>query len=148
MELKIIDVVVLTGSPGLHRVIKSDDKAIVIESLDQRKKRQLIKGNMLVSKLADISIYTDEDSEPLIHILKSIKEKYDNELPVTKKSSKDELNSFLASVLPNFDRERVYPSNIKKILGWYSILGNYEVEFDSETNDEEEVATGSETKDE
>lgn len=137
MSIEIKEVVALTGSPGLYRIVKADDRAIVVESMDEKRKRQLIKGNMLVSKLKDISIYTDEDSEPLVNILKTIKEKYGEELPVTKKSSKNELMDFLAELLPNFDDERVYPSNVKKLISWYNILQKFDVNFEIEEEEEE-----------
>lgn len=141
MELEIKDVVALTGTPGLHRIIKSDDQAIVVESLDERKRRQMIKGNMMVSKIMDISIYTEEDSEPLVKVLKSIEEKFGKDLPVVPKSSSADLLNFLGEVLPSFDRERVYPSNIKKLVGWYNILTSYGVAFEQEEADAAEVET-------
>ncbi len=138
MSIEIKDVVALTGAPGLHQVLKADDRAIVIESLDDRKKRQLIKGNMMISKLLDISIYTEEESEPLVNILKTMREKYGSELPITKKSSKDELMAFLGEILPDFDKERVYPSNVKKLISWYKILDAFEVSLEVADEEEEE----------
>ncbi|MEM7659097.1 MAG: DUF5606 domain-containing protein [Bacteroidota bacterium] len=140
MDVEIKDIVALTGAPGLFQVVKADDKAIVIESLDSRKKRQLVKGNMMVSKLMDVSIYTSDDSEPLVHILQNVKEKYGSELPVSKKSSKDELMEFLGSVLPDYDPERVYPSNVKKLLAWYRILNEMEVSLELPEEEEGEDA--------
>ena len=86
--------------------------------------------------MVDVSIYSESDSEPLVNILKSIQEKYGADLPVDKKSSKDQLMSFLKEVLPDFDSERVYPSNVKKLISWYDILSGYDVAF--EVEDEEE----------
>ena len=145
MSISIKDVVAVTGSPGLYQIIKSDEKALVVESIDENKKRQLIKGNMMVSKLIDVSIYTNEDSEPLIHILQSMQEKYPEELPVNKKSSKEELMGFLESVLPDFDAERVYPSNVKKLISWYKILQSYKVDLAWEAEEGEEKTTEADT---
>jgi len=84
------------------------------------------------------SIYTqDDESEPLVTVLQNIKEKYGSELPVSKKSSKDELMGFLGEVLPDFDAERVYPSNVKKMIGWYHILDAYDVDLVVEMEEEE-----------
>ena len=138
MSINIKDVVAITGAPGLYQVVKSDDRAVVVESLDAQRKRQMIKGNMMVSKLADISIYTVEDSEPLVNILKSIKEKYPDTLPVKKKSPNPALLSFLEEVLPNYDKERVYASNVKKLVGWYHILQEFEVDFELPQDEKEE----------
>ena len=137
MSLSIKDVVSISGSPGLYRILKSNDNVIVVESMDDRKRRQLIKGNMMVSKLMDVSIYTDDDSEPLVNVLKQIQEKFDKELPVTKKSSKDDLMGFLEDVLPNYDKERVYPSNVKKLISWYGIITEFEVDLDWEEEEDE-----------
>lgn len=148
MSIGIKDIVALTGAPGLHRIVKADDKAIIVESMDERKKRQMVRGNVMVSKLVDVSIYTDDESEPLVNILRTIKEKYGDALPVDKKSSKNDLIDFFSEVLPNFDKERVYASNIKKILGWYQLLTEQEIDWEVE---EEEEAAGEapteETKD-
>ncbi len=135
MSIPIKDVVAITGAPGLYQVVKADDKAIVVESIDAQRKRQMIKGNMMVSKLVDISIYTTQDSEPLQTILQNIHAKYGKELPVTKKSSGKALLEFLESVLPDYDEERVYASNVKKLVAWYKILMEYEVDLSSEEED-------------
>ncbi|MEZ4774763.1 MAG: DUF5606 domain-containing protein [Bacteroidia bacterium] len=138
-SVEIKDVVALAGAPGLHKILKADEKAIVVESMDDRKKRQLIKGNMVVTKLMDVSIYTDDDSEPLISVLKNIKEKYADGLPVNKLSSKDELMSFLEEVLPNYDKEKVYPSNVKKLVSWYEILEAFNVSLEVSTEETTEA---------
>lgn len=129
MSLSIKDIVAITGAPGLHKVVKTDDQAIIVESLDDKARRQRVKGSMMISKLMDISIYTQTDSEPLVHVLQQIKEKYDAALPVNKKSSNAELMDFLGEVLPGYDAERVYPSNVKKLVSWYEILTAYEVDL-------------------
>ena len=139
MSIAIKDVVAITGAPGLYKVLKADDKAIVIESMDDKKRRQLVKGNMMVTKLMDVSIYTNDDSEPLVTILQAIKEKYGSELPVTKKSSKDDLMGFLGELLPDYDDEKVYPSNVKKLISWYKILDAFEVDLTIEEEDEKEA---------
>lgn len=129
MSVSITDVVAITGQPGLFRLLKSNDNAIVVESLEAKPKRQLVKGNMMVSKLTDVSIYTEEDSEPLAEVLLKIKSDFGDELPITKKSSNTDLMEFLRKVLPDFDDERVYPSNVKKLVTWYNILIREKVDF-------------------
>lgn len=137
MSISITDVVAITGQPGLFRLLKSNDNAIVVESLEAKPKRQLVKGNMMVSKLTDVSIYTEDDSEPLAEVLLKIKSAHGDELPITKKSSNSDLMDFLRKVLPDFDDERVYPSNVKKLVTWYNILIREKVDF---TLPEEETA--------
>ncbi len=132
MNVSISDVVAITGQPGLYKLVKTNDEAIVVESLDEKARRQLIKGNMMVSKLTDVSIYTEEDSEPLPAILQKIHKQFGTELPVKKKSSNEELMQFLAKVLPEFDADRVYPSNVKKLVSWYTILMRENVDLSME----------------
>jgi len=145
MSISIKDVVAITGSPGLYQIVKADDKAIIVESIDEQKKRQLIKGNMMVSKLIDVSIYTNDESEPLVNVLKLIQEKFGESLPVHKKSNKSELMSFLGEVLPEYDAERVYPSNVKKMVAWYSIIREYNIDLDiAEEEENDEVESPSE----
>jgi hypothetical protein len=137
--MKLNDVVTLSGFPGLYKVVKADTKAVIIEALDSSKKRQRVSASMMVSKLSDISIYTENDeSEGLLTVLKSIKEKYSDTLPVNKKSSNDELMNFLGEVLPLYDKTKVYPSNVKKLVQWYGILLENEVEFEVEKEKEKE----------
>ena len=147
MALKLNDVVTFSGIPGLHKVVKADTKNVLIESLEANPKRQLVKGSIMVSKLSDISIYTDtEEGESLVKIFQAISEKYGKTLPVQKKSSNPELMDFLESVLPNYDKERVYASNVKKIVQWYEILMENEVLLEVEDTTEaegEEVAENS-----
>ena len=137
MSISFNDVVSVTGLPGLYQVIKNNDNSIVVESLDDKKKRQLIRGNMMVSKLTDVSIYTEDDSEPLLTVLQEIQKKFGKDLPVSKKSSKTELMDFLSGVLPSFDQERVYPSNVKKLIGWYKILNAFDIELKISKEEEE-----------
>lgn len=140
MSTPIKDVVSITGAPGLYRVVKADDKAIVVESMDAQKKRQLVRGNMMVSKLMDVSIYTDTESEPLVRVLQAIQEKYGDELPISKKSSNEDLMAFLYSVLPNFDEEKVYPSNVKKLIAWYKIIQEQDVDLRLEEAEDSDAA--------
>lgn len=146
MSIAFKDVVALTGAPGLYHIVKADDKAIVVESLDDKKKRQLVKGNMVVSKLVDVSIYTQSDSEPLVKVFQNMEEKFAGTLPVTKKSNKNELMGFLGEVLPDFDPERVYPSNVKKLIAWYHIMKGFEIvfELEEEAEGEQPAATAEE----
>ncbi len=140
MALKLNDVVTFSGIPGLHKVVKADSKNVLIESLEANPKRQLVKGSIMVSKLSDISIYTDsEEGESLVKIFNAISEKYGKTLPVHKKSSNPELLDFLESVLPNYDKERVYASNVKKMVQWYEILMENEVLLEVEDTTETEA---------
>ena len=96
-----------------------------------------------VSVLNDIAIYTYEEEVPLRNVLKTIAEKYENKEAINHKESNANLASFFSEVLPDYDEERVYTSNIKKIVQWYNILANAEFDFssikdsDAESDEEE-----------
>lgn len=144
--MKLNDVVTLSGFPGLYKVVKADTRAVIIEALDASKKRQRVSANLMVSKLSDISIYTENDeSEGLVTVLKNIKEKYGDATPVNKKSSNEELMNFLGEVLPQYDKEKVYASNVKKLVQWYAILIENAVEFEVEKEATAEETAETET---
>lgn len=97
---------------------------VILESLDASKTRLVASSNQRVSILSEISIYTTtkEGSTPLIEVFKKIKADFANDIGVDAESEASELKAFLKSVLPEFDESRVYVSDIKKLVKWYSIL--------------------------
>ena len=117
-------VLAISGKPGLYKLVSRGNNSLIVETLDAQKKRMPIFGADKVISLADIAMYTDEEEVPLRRVFKNI---FDNEggKKVTldyKKASKDELASFMAQALPNYDRDRVYPADMKKLAQWYNIL--------------------------
>lgn len=122
MELK--EIAAITGKGGLFKIVQPTRTGVILESIDSSATRLVANGNDRVSILNEISIYTtDADgSKPLEFVLKAIKTKFDDALPVTPKSEQAALKSFLSSVLPEYDENRVYPSDIKKLVSWYLII--------------------------
>lgn len=119
-ELK--DIITVSGMPGLYRIVKPTSNGVLVESLGESSKRLVMSQNKPVSKLEDISIYTETDTVPLSDIMNKAEELFGKELPVTVKSQDAELRDFMEKILPEYDRERVYPSNIRKLITWYQIL--------------------------
>ena len=113
-----------SGKPGLYRLVSHGNRSLVVESMDAAKKRMPVFGTDKVISLADIAMYTDAEEVPLRQVLNAVKEKEQGAASAFpyKKASKDELSAYLAEVLPNFDRDRVYPSDVKKLIQWYNIL--------------------------
>lgn len=114
----------ISGKPGLFKLIFQGRNMLIVETLDATKKRLPVRGNDKVTSLGDISMYTTENDVPLSKVLTAVKEK-ENGAPISldiKKASPQELQNYFAEVLPNFDRERVYNNDIKKLLSWYNIL--------------------------
>lgn len=127
-------ILAISGKPGLYRLLSRGNRNLIVESLDSQKKRLPIFGVDKVVSLADIAMYTDEEEVPLRSVLKSILSHTEGkkvEIDI-KKTSKQELSDFLSTVLPNYDRDRVFPNDIKKLIQWFNILvENGVTDFDS-----------------
>lgn len=118
-------ILAISGKPGLYKLVSRGNKMLIVETVDAQKKRMPAYGTDKVVSLADISIYTDDDSEvSLTSVLKSVKDKYEGKVVdmSPKKASNDEIIEFFASVLPNYDTDRVRVSDMRKVLSWYNIL--------------------------
>lgn len=132
---KIISV---TGKPGLFEIIAQSKGGIIVESLID-KKRFPISTMHNVSVLDNIAIYTYEEEFPLKLVLKTIAEKEDGkETSTSPKDSNAKLTAYFSELLPNYDDERVYPSNIKKVLQWYNLLAKNNFDFSTITEEETE----------
>ncbi|GAB4410771.1 MAG: hypothetical protein OHK0053_37590 [Microscillaceae bacterium] len=145
MDLK--EIAAIAGKPGLYKILKAMTHGVIVETLDSQKKRMSIGASHRVSVLKEVSIYTtdQEGSAPLAQVLKNIRALYPEMIPLDKQSSGADYEEFMAQVLPDFDREKVYTSDMKKLVKWYNTL----VEFSPETFDaldEPEVSQDEETK--
>lgn len=134
---KIISV---AGKPGLFQVISQSKNAIIVQGLNDYK-RVAINATQNVSLLENIAIYTYEEDLPLLEVFKAMSEKTNGEQAISHKESGAKLTSFFAEVLPNYDDERVYTSNIKKVIQWYNLLVDAGMDFTavSEENTAEET---------
>ena len=111
----------VSGKPGLFKLIAHQKNGVVVESLLDGK-RTAISANANVSSLGDIAIYTYEEEVPLRDVFKAMAEVTEGKEALSDKSSKDQLEDFFGEVLPKFDQERVYASDIKKVVQWFNIL--------------------------
>ena len=117
-------ILAISGKPGLFKLVSRGNNNLIVETLDAQKKRFPAFAADKIISLADIAMYTDEEEVPLRQVLKSIFTKEEGKKAGLdpKKASKDELHAYMGEVLPNYDRDRVYPADIKKLLQWYNIL--------------------------
>ena len=130
----------ISGKPGLFRLISRGKNMIIVESLLTGSRQPAYSNEKIVS-LGDIAIFKEDGEEPLRNVLKAIKAKENGEqVTLSSKASNDELKKYLGEVLPDFDRVRVYPSDIKKLISWYNMLVENEIDFETEETSEEEVA--------
>lgn len=127
-------VLTISGKPGLYRLLSSGRNMIVVEMVDASKKRLPIHNTDKVVMLDDIAIYTDTEEVPLREVFAKIYEKENGVLPIDlKMATPEELVEYFEGVMPDYDRERVYLTHIKKMYAWYNILvENGVVDFTAE----------------
>lgn len=130
----------VSGKPGLYKLISSGKNMVIVESLVDNKKMPIHARDKVVS-LGDISIYTEDAEEvPLSQVLVSIKKKENGEKASIPTGSKpEELKKYFEEILPSFDRDRVYPTDIKKIISWYNLLIGANIEFEENKEVEEDT---------
>lgn len=121
------EILTISGKPGLYKLLTRGRGALIVENIDESRKRFPIQGTDKVVSLGDISIFTDEKEMPLREVFVAIEEKLGKkEIEFNwKKASNTQLLDFFADIVPDFDRDRVYPSHIRKIAGWYDLLVRY-----------------------
>lgn len=129
----------ISGKPGIYALKTQTRSGFVAESLLDGKKITVgIRHN--VSILSEIAIYTLSAEKPLREVFQKIKEKEDGGPTISHKVTRDELEEYFFNLIPDYDEDRVYPSDIKKVVHWYNILQkNDMLDFSaSATSDEEE----------
>ena len=114
----------ISGKPGLFRLLAQGNGNLILETLDETKKRVPAGNRDRVTSLRDVSMYTLDEDMPLMQVFENMKQK-ENGAKVAldpRKASKEELFAYLEEVLPNCDTDRIYPSDVKKLIQWYNIL--------------------------
>jgi len=142
MLKKILSV---SGKPGLYKLVSQGKSMLIVEALTDGRRLPVYAREKIIS-LGDIAIYTDGDEVPLYEVLNSVKAKEEGKAASSinaVRATPDELRAYMAEVLPNFDRERVYPTDIKRLLSWYNLLISAGItDFDpQESAEEEDVET-------
>lgn len=116
-------ILAISGKPGLYKLISQGKNMLIVESVADRKRMPIYASDKVIS-LGDIAMYTDADEVPLSVVLEAVKTKEEGKEASLdyKKASAEELGEFMAAVLPNYDRDRVHLSDIKKLIQWYNLL--------------------------
>lgn len=122
--MEISEIASVSGKGGLYKILKPGKAGVVLESMDAAKTKIVAGATHRISVLNEISIYTTtkEGTVPLVDVLQKINEQFGNDLGVDGDSEAKELQAFMKSVLPEFDVQRVYVSDIKKLVKWYGII--------------------------
>ena len=120
--MEFSDLAAVSGKGTLFKIINPTRTGVILESMDEHKKKMVATMHNKVSVLSEISIYTTdaEGATPLEDVMRKIHEEFDGDTDLDKNSSPEELKAFLKFVLPEYDEGRVYVSDIKKLVSWYT----------------------------
>ena len=138
MEQTILSI---SGKPGLYKLVSRGKANLIVESIDQQHKRMPVFASDRVTSLGDIAIDTDSEDMPLMKVFANLL-KVEEGKPASinyKKCKSAELREYFATILPDYDRDRVHDSDIKKLLQWYNLLVNNGItDFEEPEAEEEE----------
>lgn len=117
-------ILAISGKPGLYELVSRGKSSLIVEALDGTHKRMPAFGTDRVTSLSDIAMYTEDEDLPLSVIMAALRDMEEGKKVSInwRKASADELQEYFAKFVPNFDRDRVHNSDIKKLLQWYDIL--------------------------
>ena len=140
--MDISGILSISGYGGLFKLIKQTKTGFVVESLHDKKRMQAF-ATSKISTLEDIAIYTEDGEEHLKDLFRKIFKREDGKETISHKSSSNALKAFLSEVLPDYDKERVYVSDIKKVINWYNILlGKGLIDLEEDEKEEEKKEEG------
>ena len=112
----------ISGRPGLYKLVSQGKNMLIVEVIGTGKRMPAYAHDKIIS-LGDIAIYTMEEDIPLADVFESIKDKNEGKTVDVKAMKSDkEIREYFATVLPEFDDERVYTNDIKKVFNWYNVL--------------------------
>jgi len=134
--MDLTEILSISGKPGLYKMLSHTKNGMLVESLDD-KKRFPVFAHEKVSSLEEISIFTEEEDIPLKEVFKKIFELLEGGKALSHKSPGEELKDFFDDAIPDYDKERVYVSDIKKVIQWYNILHDMKMLDFTEEVDEE-----------
>lgn len=136
-------IIAVSGKPGLYKLVSRGNNNLIVEMVDPSHRRLPIFATDRVTSLRDTAMYTDSEDKPLMEILDAVCKKEGGKVASLdyKKAHSSELREYFAEILPDFDRDRVHDSDIKKLLQWYNILvSNGITDFLDEEEQAEEAA--------
>ncbi len=148
--MDLTDIITISGKPGLYTVVGKSKNNVIVESLAEGKRFPTFNSNR-ISALAEISIYTYDEEELLSDIYRTIYKKEDGAKCISHNEPAEKLGAYLEEVLPNYDKEQVYNSDIKKLFQWYNLLHDakklkLKEEPKKEDSNEKEEKTNTEKK--
>lgn len=143
--MDLSEILSITGKPGLFKVVTQAKNGIIVESLIDGKRFTAF-SNERISSLEEISIFSETEDIPLKDVFQSLFEKFEGKAGISHKSEGKLLKETFEEVVPDYDSERVYVSDIKKVIQWYNLLAEKEMLNFDEEKEEEKVEEGSKEK--
>lgn len=133
-------IVSISGKPGLYQVISQGKNMLIVESLTDKKRLPAHASEKVVA-LGDIAMFTQGEDKPLAEILEAMKQQENGaQASIDPKADAETLRAYFAGIVPDFDRDRVYPTDIKKLIQWYNCLIACGITDFSTKEEEEETA--------
>jgi len=146
--IDLTGIISITGQPGLYKIIAQSKNGIIVEGFSD-KKRLNVYASTKVSTLSDISMFTTGDDKPLDEIMTNIHKKENGGAAIDNKADDKAIEKYFAEILPEYDKDRVYISNMRKLLTWYNALhtsGNLKMKEENKDSDEKSVSAKIEEK--
>jgi len=146
--MNLTGIISISGKPGLYKVVAQAKNSVIVESLEDNKRVPAYATDR-ISALEDISIYTYGEDKPLKEIYADIYKKENGGVAPSHKDDLKKLTAYLTEILPDYDQERVYSSDIKKLFQWYNLLhksGNLNLAEEAKEEVKEETAEATEDK--
>lgn len=140
------EILSIAGKAGLYKVVTQSKNGVIVESLLDGKRATAF-AHERISSLEEISIFSETEDMPLKQVFKIISEKQEGKEAISHKSSGKELKTFFLDIMPDYDQDRVYVSDIKKVLQWYNLLLKKDMlEFEEEDDVQPETNSDIETE--
>jgi hypothetical protein len=146
--IDLTGIIAITGQPGLYKIVAQSKNGIIVESLSD-KKRVNVYASTKVSTLSDISMFTTGDDKPIEEIMGAVFDKENGGPAIDSKADDKAIEDYFAVAVPDYDKERVYVSNMRKLFNWYGILqttGNLKKKEEKQEGEEKTVAIKTDEK--
>lgn len=146
--IDLTGIIAITGQPGLFKIVAQSKNGIIVEGLVD-KKRVNVYASTKVSTLSDISMFTTGDDKPIEEIMGAIFDKENGAAAIDSKATDAEIAKYFGEAVPDYDKERVYVSNMRKLFSWYNVLqasGNLKKKEEKKETEEKTTAIKTEEK--
>lgn len=121
--MNLDDLIAVSALPGLYRMAANRSNGLIVEALESGKRRFVSARKHQFTPLGSIAIYTDDgESVELVNVFRSMRDQFDDRPPVDSSAKSEELFDYFAGILPNYDPDRVYPGDVRKVIKWFNSL--------------------------